>query len=250
MALVSVITPAWNSEAFIGETIRSVRSQTFQDWEMLVADDCSTDATASVVADIARTDPRVRLLRLPSKGGGPALARQTALRSATGRFVAFLDSDDLWMPRKLELQLNFMMQRRAALSYTAFRRMNADGTVLGALKTVPLSLSYNELLCNTAIACMTAMVDRDVSGPIEIEIQPYEDFVLWLSILKRGHVAYGLNEDLARYRVREGSVSSKRVRSAGWVWHIYRQVEGISIPRAAWCLANFGVRAWAKRREF
>ena len=143
-----------------------------------------------------------------------------------------------------------MQERRAALSYTAFRRMAEDGSRLGELKTVPNSLTYDALLKNTAIATLTAVVDRDVSGPIAMKDEGYDDFCLWLSILRRGHVAYGLNEDLARYRVRGGSVSSRPLRSAAWVWNIYRNVEGLPPARAAWCLAHYGARALAKRREF
>src|SRR5579885_3353969 len=120
VALVSIITPAWNAAAFIGEAIASVRAQTMPDWEMLVVDDCSTDRTAQAVEHAAATDSRIRLLRQP-KNGGPALALQAWLDRADGRFIAFLDSDDLWLPGKLERQLQFMLQKRAALSYTAFR---------------------------------------------------------------------------------------------------------------------------------
>jgi len=249
LPLVSIITPAWNAAAFIAETVGSVQAQTIADWEMLIADDCSTDATIAVVERLAAADPRIRLIRR-STNGGPGLTRQSALDHAVGRFVAFLDADDLWLPNKLARQLPFMQERRAALSYTAFRRIAEDGSQLRALKRVPSSLTYDALLRNTAIATVTAIVDRDVSGPIEIKNQGYDDFCLWLSILRRGHVAYGLNEDLARYRVRGGSISSRPLRSAHWVWNIYRNVEGLPWPRAAWCLANYGVRALAKRREF
>lgn len=249
MALVSIITPAWNAGAFVAETIASAQAQTVSDWEIFVVDDCSTDDTVQVVETVAGKDPRVHLVRQP-ENGGPALARQAGLDRATGRYVAFLDSDDLWLPQKLERQLYFMRQRPMALSYTAFRRIDESGATVGVLKSVPDSLTYAQLLRDTAIATFTAIVDREVSGPIAMANEPYDDFCLWLSILKRGHVAYGLNEDLGRYRVRGGSVSSKPLRSAGWVWHIYTKVEGLSAPQAAICLANYGLRAWSKRREF
>ena len=249
MPLVSIITPTWNVEAFIGETIHSVQAQTVSDWELLLTDDCSTDGTMSVLEEFAASDPRIRPMR-QTANGGPALARQASLERATGRFVAFLDSDDLWLPQKLECQLPFMTERAAALSYTAFRRINHDGSVVGILKPVPASLDYAALLKNTAIATLTAVVDRDVSGPIAMKNEPYDDFCLWLSILKRGHIAYGLNEDLARYRVRGGSVSSRPFRSASWVWNIYRNVEGFSLATSARYLCHYGFRAWSKRREF
>jgi teichuronic acid biosynthesis glycosyltransferase TuaG len=172
------------------------------------------------------------------------------LDQASGRFVAFLDSDDLWLPQKLERQLPFMQYNKAALSYTSFRRMSEDGQVVGKVRPIPRSLTYDQLLKNTAIATLTAVVDREISGPIAMTNEGYDDFCLWLSILKRGHVAHGLQEDLARYRVRGGSVSSKPLRSARWVWNIYRNVENLSALRSVWSLAHFGARAWLKRREF
>jgi glycosyltransferase involved in cell wall biosynthesis len=249
MPLVSIITPSWNVAPLIAETIGSVQGQTFRDWELLIADDCSTDQTAAVVESHAASDPRIKLIRQP-RNGGPALARQAAIERATGRFIAFLDSDDLWLPAKLERQIAFAQANRAALSYTAFRRINETGSVIGRLIEVPDSLNYEQLLKNTSIATLTALVDRDVAGNIAMRNQPYDDFCLWLSILKPGHIAHGLNEDLARYRVRGSSVSSRPLQSAGWVWHIYRNVEQLSLIKSAWCFAHWGARAWLKRREF
>lgn len=249
MPLVSIIMPSWNVEGFIGETIASVREQTLGDWELLIADDCSTDQTPALIEELSAADRRIKLIR-QAKNGGPALARQAAIHHASGRFLAFLDSDDLWLPTKLEKQISFAQERRAALSYTGFRRINEDGTETGRLIEVPGQLNYEQLLKNTSIATLTAIIDRDVSGPVAMKDEPYDDFCLWLSVLGSGHLAHGLNEDLARYRVRSSSVSSRRLRSAGWVWHIYRNVEHLSFPKSAWCFSHWAARAWLKRRQF
>jgi teichuronic acid biosynthesis glycosyltransferase TuaG len=249
MPLISIITPSWNVERLIGKTIESVQAQTLGDWELLIADDCSTDNTTGVVESYAAKDPRVKLIRQP-RNGGPALARQAAIERAEGRFIAFLDSDDLWLPAKLERQVAFAREHLAPLSFTAFRRINETGSVTGRLIPVPVSLTYDQLLKNTSIATLTALVDRDLTGSIAMKDEPYDDFCLWLSILKPGRIAYGLNEDLARYRVRGSSVSSRPLRSAGWVWHIYRNVERLSLIRSAWCFAHWSARAWLKRRSF
>jgi teichuronic acid biosynthesis glycosyltransferase TuaG len=249
MPLVSIITPSWNVERFIEETIRSVQAQTFADWELLIADDCSTDKTPELIEAISARDPRVRLIR-QQKNGGPALARQASIDHAQGRYLAFLDSDDLWLPHKLERQLAFAREKRAALSYTAFRRIDEANTTTGRLIDVPAALTYEQLLKNTAIATLTALVDREIAGPVAMKNEGYDDFCLWLSILKPGHTAFGLNEDLARYRVRGASVSSRPVRSAKWVWQIYRNVEHLPLIKSAWCFAHWGARAWLKRREF
>jgi teichuronic acid biosynthesis glycosyltransferase TuaG len=249
MPLVSIIMPSWNVERFIEETVRSVQAQTFTDWELLIADDCSTDRTAQLIGAMAERDPRVKLIRQPNNGG-PALARQASIGRAQGRFLAFLDSDDLWLPKKLERQIEFSRQKRAALSYTAFRRIDEAGSTTGRLIAAPPSLTYGQLLKNTSIATLTALVDREIAGPVAMKNEGYDDFCLWLSILKPGHTAYGLNEDLARYRVRGSSVSSRPLRSAKWVWHIYRNVEHLSLLKSVSCFAYWGARAWLKRRQF
>ncbi|GAB4352972.1 MAG: glycosyltransferase family 2 protein [Kiloniellaceae bacterium] len=246
---VSVITAAFNAEAFIAETIASVQAQSLSDWEMLVADDASSDRTAEIVAAIAAADPRVRLIRL-EKNGGVARARNAALAAARGRYIAFLDSDDLWLPQKLARQIAFMERHDAAVSYTAFRRINEDASRLGRLVAVPPRLSYRQLLKNTAIATLTGMVDTAKTGPIRMTEARRDDFILWLSILKRGFTAHGLQEDLARYRVVSGSLSSKPKRSAAWTWAVYRRIEKLGLLHAAWCMAHYGTRAVLKRLVF
>jgi len=247
--LVSVITAAYNAEAFIAGTIASVQAQSLSDWEMLVADDASGDRTAPIVAAVAAEDDRVRLIRLP-QNGGVARARNAALAAARGRFIAFLDSDDLWLPQKLERQVAFMKAKEAAVSYTAFRRIDESGSRVGRLVKVPARLTYRQLLRNTAIATLTGMVDTAKTGPLRMTEARRDDYILWLSLLKRGFVAHGLQADLARYRVVRGSLSSKPKRSATWVWDVYRKVEKLGLLQAAWCMLHYGARAVAKRLVF
>ncbi|MEQ8356250.1 MAG: glycosyltransferase family 2 protein [Kiloniellaceae bacterium] len=247
--LVSIITAAYNAEAFIAETVASVQAQSLADWEMLIADDASSDDTAKIVEILTAQDPRIHLLRL-DQNGGVARARNAALAKAQGRYVAFLDSDDLWLPDKLKHQTRFMGAHDAAVSYTAFRRIGEDGHRLGRLVRVPPSLTYRQLLKNTAIATLTGMVDTAKTGPLRMAEARRDDYILWLSILKRGFTAYGLQEDLARYRVVADSLSSEPKRSAAWVWTVYRDVEKLSLPRAAWCMAHYGTRAILKRLAF
>jgi teichuronic acid biosynthesis glycosyltransferase TuaG len=247
--VVSVITAAYNAEAFIAATSASVQAQTLTDWEMLIADDASSDRTAEIAAALAAADPRVRLIRL-ERNSGVARARNAALVEARGRFVAFLDSDDLWLPRKLECQVAFMKKCDAAVSYTAYRRIDESGTQVGRLVTVPPRLTYRQLLKNTAIATVTGMADTAKTGPLRMTEARRDDYILWLSILKRGFIAHGLQEDLARYRVVTGSLSSKPRRSAAWVWNVYRHVEKLALPHAAWCMAHYGARAVLKRLVF
>ncbi len=248
-ALVSIVTPAYKAARFVADTIRSVQAQTYTNWEMIVVDDCSSDDTCAVVEQFSESDVRVRLIR-QQKNGGPAVARDTALMHANGRYIAFLDSDDLWFPTKLQHQLRFMESVGAAISFTRFRRISEGGDVCGRLISVPERLTYNQLLKNTAMATSTVLIDRQKTGSFRMTRTYYDDYALWLDILKRGFIAHGLQEDLMRYRVVGKSVSRNKGKSALWVWRTYRHVEKLNIPHAAWCFVNYALRAFRKYREF
>lgn len=242
---VSIITPAFNASSSIGQTIQSAQAQTFQNWEMIVVDDCSKDDTCSIVEGYAASDRRIRLLR-QTANGGPARARNAALKAAVGRYVAFLDSDDCWLPVKLERQFGFMAANDIALSYTLYRRFRDGSEEAGPLVKLPSTLTYKDLLKNTSIACLTVMIDRDRTGLIEFSAIRHEDFALWLKLLKRGFVAHGLMEDLARYRVSSVSVSGNKLKSATWVWNIYRNVEKLNLPYSSWCFVNYVWNAYRR----
>lgn len=246
--LVSIITPAYRAAAFIGETIASVQAQDHQNWEMLIVDDGSPDNSAEVVAKYAANDPRVRLIR--QQNAGPAMARQTAVDQAAGNLIAFLDSDDLWLPDKLSKQLAFMREREAAISFTQFRRINSDGTQTGHLIEIPDRIDYRGLLRNTALATSTVIVNRAITGDFRLKKTYYDDYALWLDLLKRGHLAHGLNADLMRYRVVDASVSRNKKNSALMVWRTYRDVEKLNPLYAAWCFVGYAFNAWRKYRRF
>ena len=245
--LVSVIMPAYNAARFIDETAASVIAQTYTNWELLVVDDCSKDDTRAHLARLAALDPRIKPI-YQEKNGGPARARNAALRAARGVYLAYLDADDVWLPQKLERQIAFMRERKTGLSYTAFRRMTFQGEQLGELRPLTPSLTYADLLKNTAIVTSTVVIDRRITGDFEMPITYYDDFATWLLILKRGHVAYGLDEDLLRYRIVVASVSRNKSKSAKMVWRTYRDIEKLSLPHSAWCFAHYAWRAFRKYR--
>lgn len=247
--LVSIIVPAYRAAAYIGRTIESVRAQTYTDWEMLVADDCSPDDTRQIVREWSGRDGRIRLIAL-ERNGGPAAARNAALERAQGRWIAFLDSDDLWLPAKLERSLAHAAAHRAALVFTGFRRITHDESATGAYIAVPRTLDYRQLLGNTAIATSTVLIDRAAAGDIRMQPVYYDDFACWLSILKRGHVAHGLDEDLMRYRVVAKSVSRNKGRSAREVWKTYRGVERLGVAASAWHFARYAANALRKYWRF
>jgi teichuronic acid biosynthesis glycosyltransferase TuaG len=246
--LVSIITPAYQAERFIGETIESVRAQTYGNWELIIVDDYSSDRTRDIVERVAQEDARVRLVR-QAENLGPVEARDTALKYSIGQYVAFLDSDDLWLPLKLERQLTYMRRQNAAISFTRFRRISEDGSRVGRLIPIPGKLSYGQLLRNTAMATSTVVIDRRMTGPFGMTKTACDDFALWLEIVGRGFPSYGLNEDLMRYRVVSSSYSRNKRKYALKVWKTYRDI-GLSMPQAAWCFANYAGRAWLKYRQF
>lgn len=247
--LVSIITPAFRAASFIGETIKSVVAQTYPNWEMLIAEDCSPDNTREVIREWALAEPRVKLVVM-EHNGGPALARNAALEQATGRWIAFLDSDDLWLPDKLERTIAHAHAYQAALVFTGFRRISTDGSATGRYVNVPRSMSYRQLLGNTAIATSTVLLDRNVVGEVRMKKTYYDDFDCWLQILKRGHLAFGLDEDLMRYRVMNQSVSRNKRRSALHVWRAYRDLEKLNLPLSLWHFSRYAVRGLLKYRQF
>lgn len=245
---VSIIMPAFNAGSCINESIDSVQSQTYQDWELLIVDDGSCDNTLDIVKKYSIEDKRIVVIS--QSNSGPAIARQNAIDNASYRYIAFLDSDDIWLHNKLEKQLDHMNKNFSALSYTQYRRINADNTVVGNLITVPEQISYPQLLKNTAIATSSVIVDRNIVGNIKMTNTYYDDFVLWLDILKKVPVAHGVQEDLMRYRVLDGSVSRNKSKSARMVWKTYREIEGLSFIYSLWYFINYATRGIIKYRKF
>lgn len=247
--LVSIITPAYNSERFIGETIESVQAQGYPHWELLITDDCSTDRTCDVVSGYAARDSRIRLLHNVTNSG-PAIARRTSYASAKGRFIAFLDSDDLWLSGKLEQQLEFMRQRNVGYTFTAYRRISEDGRQSGHLISAPRTMNYWQLISNTIIQTSTVIMDRAKVGELEFVDTYYDDLVFKLSVLKRGVLAYGMPDDLMRYRVVGRSVSRNKLNSAVQVWRTMRNVEQLDIIRAGFAFTGYAMHALIKYSRF
>lgn len=246
LPLVSVVTPAYNAARFLERTIESVRAQTFPDWEMLIVDDGSTDATREIVQRAASHDARVRPLATPGRQG-PGGARNRGIEEARGRFLAFVDADDLWLPEKLERQLAFMRDRRSAFSFTGYSIIDENDQPIGRPVRVPARLDYRGLLANTIIGCLTVMLDREtVDSPRMPDLPQHEDLSLWFDILRTGVIAHGMPEILARYRIVRGSASRNKLRSALHVWKLYRERERLSLPRAAWCYAHYAWNAYRK----
>ena len=225
--LVSIITPAYNAAEYIAETIESVLAQTYPKWEMLIVNDCSKDNTAEIVQSYADKDNRIKLINL-EQNSGAAVARNTGIKNAKGRYIAFLDSDDLWKKEKLQKQLNFMQQNGYAFTFTAYEHFKNKKENTQSVVNILKSLNYKQALKGNKIGCLTVMLDRKQIKNIEFRKQKHEDYILWLNILKTGITAYGLNESLALYRTGNSkSVSSNKFKSALWTWKVYRDTQNI-----------------------
>ena len=238
--VVSVVMPLYNSEAFVVEAVESVLAQSYDKLELIAVDDCSTDASAQILAAYARDDARVRLLS-HEQNRGAAAARNTALEQARGRYIAFLDADDVWLEGKLEEQIRFMAVKQADMCFTAYETIEVDGTHRNFVK-VPERIDYRGFLKNTVTCCHTMMIDLTlvnrewVRFPVHADYDYPEDMAMWLQLLKRGATAYGLNTVLAKNRKRSRSRSARKLRAVKRTWNQYRRGEGLGVPFAAYCL--------------
>ncbi|MFJ5964409.1 MULTISPECIES: teichuronic acid biosynthesis protein TuaG [unclassified Bacillus (in: firmicutes)] len=245
--LVSIITPAYNAERYLTETVHSVLAQTYSNWEMIIADDCSTDGTRKLLEELSQMDDRINVIYL-EENGGAAIARNAAIKQAKGRFIAFLDSDDKWKKTKLEKQVNFMLSNGHAFTFTAYDVIAENGEPLQKTVTAPSQLNYNEALKNTIIGCLTVMLDREQVGLIEMpNIRTRQDLATWLSILKRGFTAYGMSEPLSEYRIVGNSISSNKWKAAKKTWFVYREIEQLHFVKASWCFMHYATNAVKKR---
>jgi teichuronic acid biosynthesis glycosyltransferase TuaG len=246
-SLVSIITPSYNSSKFIKDCIASVFSQTYKNWEMIIVDDCSKDNSKEIISELSTKDKRIKPIFL-EKNVGAAEARNAAIRQSKGKYVAFLDSDDLWSPKKLEKQLSFMYENEIAFSYTNYQFMSENGADLSNIILAPEKMTYDSYLKNTIIGCLTVIIDREKSGEFEMpNIRSSHDMALWLLIMKRGFSAYGLDENLARYRIVSTSNTASKWHAVNDVWKVYRQVEKLSFIYSAWCFVWYAFNALKKR---
>lgn len=239
--LVSVITPSYNSSQLIAETLKSVMSQTVSDWEMIIIDDCSTDNSIEVIQSFVDRDSRIKLIRL-SVNSGAAVARNKGIEIAQGRYIAFLDSDDSWLPNKLEKQIAFMQDNSYSFTFAAYDKVNEFGELLGHVG-VPEKVAYRDLLKTCSIGCLTAIYDTASFGKVYMPlIRKRQDFGLWLKILKKTDYAYGLNKTLGVYKVRPDSISANKISAAKYTWRLYRNVEKLNLIEASYYFSHYAVR--------
>ncbi len=242
---VSIIVPMYNAEKFIGKTIESVLAQTYQNWEMLIMNDVSTDNSLAIVSVYAKKDERIKIVNT-EKNVGVVKGRNFLIDLASGKYIAFLDADDYWHNEKLEKQIKFMKEKNASISCTEYTRVKENEEKINDV-IIKEEISYNDMLKNNYLGCLTVIYDAKKIGKRYFkELEKNEDYVLWLEIVKDVNTIYGLKENLAYYRVLDNSRSSNKVKTAKVRWEIYRKIEKLSLLKSIYYFLHYAIRAVLK----
>lgn len=248
LVLVSVIMPSYCSERYISQAISSVVGQTCDNWELIIVDDASPDDSNKIIERYVDLDSRIRLIKL-EKNSGPAVARNRAIRMATGRYISFLDADDMWLADKLEKQIGFMREKNIALSYSSYEIIDESGNKLG-IKSPPGSLDYTDMLKENQMGCLTATYDSKILGKCYMPLlRKRQDYGLWLSILRQIPYALKAPGILATYRVRQNSVSSDKFKLLNYNFKLFHSVEGLPVYKAVYYVGNNIIRKIVNIRE-
>lgn len=236
--LVSVIIPTFNSEKYISDTIISVQNQTYQNWEMLLIDDGSTDETQTIITSFL-TDKRIQFYPL-EKNSGTGVARNFGVSKAIGKYISFLDADDLWKPKKLEKQINFMQTQDLPFTFSFYDCIDEQGNSLNRRIEAPRNLSYLQLFFCNYVGNLTGIYDMEYFGKISIScIRKRQDWMHWLSILKKVKTAKPVPESLAFYRIRENSLSTSKTDLIKYNFAVYRQFHGYNVVVSTLCMIGF-----------
>jgi len=246
--MVSIITPLHNSEEFIKDTIDSVLLQTYTNWEMILVDDCSTDNSVEIVERIIGDNPKIKLIKHENNVGS-AQSRNAALEVASGRFIAFLDSDDIWYPDKLENQVEFMLKRRVPISFTSYELIDENGVSKDHVIHSVDKLTQIDYLKNTIIGFSTSMIDTQIVGNSfrMMDIRTRQDTSLWITLLGKGYIAKGIDKVLTKYRVHSQSISANKVKAAKQVWNLYFHIHKFGLFRSIYYFSSYAFNAIKKR---
>lgn len=246
--LVSIVIPVYNAERFLEDTLETVKLQTYENWELLLVDDCSKDGSAKIIHEHTKRDSRIKYIKL-EKNSGAAAARNKGIELANGSYICFLDADDKWEEEKLKKQVDFMRKKKCAFSYTSYQFADKNCNPTGARVIVPESLSYKQALKNTTIWTSTVMFDmtKFTKEQIYMPLVKSEDTACWWRILKTGVVAYGMKDVMSYYRRTEGTLSSNKFEAIKRIWNLYRNVEKLNILYSAYNFVFYAFNA-VKRR--
>jgi glycosyltransferase involved in cell wall biosynthesis len=227
--LVSILIPTYNTEKFIRATLQSVQDQSYSNWEMILVDDASTDQTVSIIEEFAKNDNRIKFFKL-EKNSGNGFARNIALEKASGKYIAYLDADDLWFPEKLEKQIGFLKTNNLNFTFSFYDSIDEEGNDLNRRVESPNPLTYKQLFFCNYVGNLTAIYDADFFGKIKLESsQKRQDWRLWLTILKKIKTAEAIPESLAFYRIRKDSISSSKFKLIKHNFGVYREFHGYNL---------------------
>lgn len=225
--LVSIVMPAYNCADFIGVSIESVMSQDYSNWELIIVDDCSKDSTKEVIHHYIEKDQRVQYVSLDTNSGA-AVARNKAVELSKGEYIAFLDSDDIWYPSKLSKQISFMEKRQVPFTFTSYDVIDESGQTTGEVVKARSQVTYRDLL-RKGVGNLTVIYNASILGKTYIpNIRKRNDYVMWLSVIKKAKVLHGLSEPLAGYRIRSGSLSRNKADLLKYQWKVYHEIEKLS----------------------
>lgn len=244
--LISIITPTFNSQDFIGEVYKSIKNQTYTNWEWVITDDCSTDDTYDVISKLSKQDPRIKVFKNDINSGA-ALTRNNSIVKSCGNYLAFIDSDDFWCCDKLEKQLEFMESNCIDFSFTAFELIDGNNNKLNVtVDSNQISpLSYEDMLRKKAtLGCSTVMLRREAFTDISMpNIRTGQDYALWLKLLKSNVLAYPFSSILTHYRILPDSISRNKFKKAKRQWEIYRRIECLPLLKSLECFFFYAWRA-------
>jgi teichuronic acid biosynthesis glycosyltransferase TuaG len=233
-AKVSIITPVYNSFNHLHQTINSVLSQTYVEWEYILVDDCSTDGSFDVLTQYANSNSKIKVIQLDNNSG-PAAARNAGILNAVGRYIAFCDSDDVWHPSKLSKQIVAMENSHASICVSSYIKIMDDGTITDRVIFAKSNITYSMMLSSNYIGCSTAIYDVNKCGKVYMpDIRRAEDYALWLNLLKNGCVVIGVKEPLVYYRLSSGSESSNKTLTAYGHWCALRSISDENIMLSVW----------------
>lgn len=245
--LVSIIMPAYNCERFIGIALDSVISQTYRNWEVIVIDDCSTDNTAHVVQEYLKKDNRIKYYKL-DKNSGAAVARNKAVDIAKGKYMAFLDSDDVWFPEKLTKQIEFMEENNYGFTCTSYTKIDEEGQYLNRTIVAEYKRDYDGVL-KTCPGNSTVIYNAEKLGKFKIpDIKKRNDYVMWLQVIKKEKYLYGIEEPLGSHRIRAEGISSNKMSLVGYHWKVYREIEKLSLLKSSYLIVYWVVATLFKLR--
>lgn len=248
-ALVSIITPSFNSAKFIAETIQSVQHQTHQNWEMIIVDDGSFDETEHIVRSIIEKDKRIQFYKL-TQNSGPAVARNTGIEKASGKYMTFIDADDIWFPTFIENSITTIDETGIPFVFSSYKRANEQLEFVYSDFIVPNKVSYSDILKSNSISCLTAFVEIQKLGKKYMPlIRKRQDMGLWLNYLKVVPFAHGIQETQAIYRIRENSLSRKKSDLIKYQWQFYRNVEKLNIFQSLYYMSHWMYRGFMKYRN-